>query len=182
MMRGGSLNSSSNTAYSNESALSFDDPQYASSSTTASHNNSPSTAITEEPEWNQQEMPLSYTGGTSNCSASSVNTARSAPSYPIPTSPLLDQTRYYSTSPGQISSPIQEDNISTLPPYDPAEGDPNIHWQMYYNQVVSKQESYWELKEGYTSSANFPVKRVDEKVFKYVQPTTYVVFSAVHSY
>jgi hypothetical protein len=170
MTRGGSLNSSSNTTYSTDSRFSFDDDlQYASSFTTASHNNSPSAAIREDEVWPQPTRSNPYTAEMFIYPSPSTATSYTSPFCQTWSSPYFEPAGIYSTSPSQMVSSDQEIIIaSTFPPYDPAEGNPNIHWQMYYNQKVDKAESYWELKKGYKASAKFPVKRVDKKEFRIV--------------
>jgi hypothetical protein len=42
------------------------------------------------------------------------------------------------------------------------DGDPGIAWYMYYNFIVTKTESYYELQKGYLVTEKYPAQ-VDSK-------------------
>ncbi len=44
------------------------------------------------------------------------------------------------------------------------DGDPNIHWSMYYDFSVNKAEAYYQLQPGYKSTKNYPPRIKSEKV------------------
>jgi hypothetical protein len=44
------------------------------------------------------------------------------------------------------------------------DGDPQIHWKMYYEFVVTKTEAYYQLLEGYLVTDNYPLRINSERV------------------
>jgi hypothetical protein len=73
-----------------------------------------------------------------------------------------EQTQSFST-PG--AAPISPGPTSGLPVFNiEKDGDPNIHWKMYYNFVVTKQEAYYQLQQGYVVTDKYPLTIKSERV------------------
>jgi hypothetical protein len=72
--------------------------------------------------------------------------------------------------------PQHEQAILEAIPFDPAkEGNPNIHWKMYYNFFVDKTEAYYKLMPGYIASDAYPEKKKSLPIVKESSDPKYVL-------
>lgn len=64
----------------------------------------------------------------------------------------------------EISHEDDFDEFLITNPFDPRDGDPNIHGSLYYDFMVTRTEAFWQLKPGYRPSEEYPEKRPDAKM------------------
>ncbi len=67
---------------------------------------------------------------------------------------------YLSQEPNDFRPSVPCQSSEELPPFNiEKDGDPNIHWKMYYDFKVTKVDSYFELQPGYVVTRRFPKHR-----------------------